>query len=121
MAKLNKRPFTLPSVDDTVSDFQGLGFVVFRQPPIVYRSSDKNPEEEVSTRLTAANNMPSVSGAAAAASNEDEQHQSSWQADRENERKLGMLKQLINFISFFIECRIRILSLGPYIYRPKLK
>ena len=52
MAKPNKRPFTLPSIDDTVSDFQGLGLVVFNQPPIVYRSSDKNPEEEVSTRLT---------------------------------------------------------------------
>ncbi len=64
MAKPNKRPFTLPSIDDTVSDFQGLGLVVFNQPPIVYRSSDKNPEEEVSTRLTAANNRPSVSGAA---------------------------------------------------------
>ena len=37
---------------------------MFNQPPIVYRSSDKNPEEEVSTRLTAANNRPSVSGAA---------------------------------------------------------
>ena len=53
MAKENRRRFTVPDIDDAVSDFQQLGLMVFNRPPIVTEPAEPNP----SVRPAAINNQ----------------------------------------------------------------